>query len=82
MSEEKTEKIEDMNVMAAPEKLIPKLVTNINFRKTNEGGIVMSLFTQPPEEKAPAVLLETVYLERSHARRVIEVLTKVEAENE
>lgn len=64
-----------------PSKLVPKLVTNINFRTTKEGALALSLISETPQGELP-VLVETVYLEKEHAHKVMEALKKILANHD
>ena len=65
-----------MEVLAMPEKTIPKYATNVNFSKLANGDIIMT-FLSRINNGTPATLVETVIVDLDHAKKIVEVLDGV-----
>ena len=64
-----------IEILANPEKIIPKFATSVNFTKFENGNIVIS-FVSSPDQKTGS-LIETIMVDTAHAKQIIEVLSKV-----
>ena len=67
---------QQMAVISAPEKSIAKFCTNIAITKLKNKDIVMT-FLSKNAENAPAVLIETIIVDEEHAKKILEVFTRV-----
>ncbi|NBX49457.1 hypothetical protein EBT25_05835 [bacterium] len=70
------EEAKTQGIIGAPEKSIPKFATGVNFSKLENGNIILA-FLNKSSPDSPAVLIESVIVDEDHARKILEVLTKV-----
>lgn len=77
MDKETNEK--GIEIMANPEKIIPKFATSVNFTKFENGNIVISFISSPDQKNGS--LIETIMVDTPHAKQIIEVLSKVINDN-
>jgi hypothetical protein len=59
-----------------PELMVPKFATSVNFAKTKNRGVVMTVFSNTPLNDKP-ILLNTFYIEEEHAHEIVDVLKKL-----
>lgn len=65
-----------LKVIADPINSVPKLATNVNFTKLQNGNIIISFFTKTFPE-ASSVLIETIIVDKDHAKEILNILEKV-----
>jgi len=65
-----------IQVIGSPEKSIPKYATNVNFSKLENGDVLM-MFANKSNKDTPTVLIETIIVNGSHAKKIVEVLANV-----
>jgi len=62
-----------LNVIMNPDKAVPKFVSTVNFNRTKQGGVVMTLLGEGPNS-SDKVLIETIFVEEDHAKEIIKIL--------
>ncbi len=70
----KTEE-KNIEILASPEKIIPKFASSVNFKKLDNGNIILS-FVVSPDGKTGS-LIETIMVDTNHATQIVKVLSNV-----
>ena len=65
----------DFEIIGDPENSIPKFSNMINFKKLENGSIVMIFFTRQSLNTSP-VIIETIIVDENHAKQIVDVLKK------
>jgi len=68
-----------VEIMANPEKIIPKFASSVNFKKLDNTNILLT-FVSSPDGKTGS-LIETIMVDIEHAKQIVEVLSKVINDN-
>lgn len=76
MDEKKEQKI-GVPILGDPARSVPKYSTQVTFSKLQNGDIVMrflSRVSQESQDNSPAVLIETIMVDETHATEILKVL--------
>jgi hypothetical protein len=71
-------KEQGVEILASPEKMIPKYASSVNFKKLENGNIIMSFLVS--QDGKVGSLIETILVDTKHAKEISEVLLKVSNE--
>ncbi|MBI2120564.1 MAG: hypothetical protein HYT94_02995 [Parcubacteria group bacterium] len=77
MTDEKNEQKVAVPIISDPARSVPKYSTQVTFAKLQNGDIIMRFLSRTGEEnqdKTPAVLIETIMVDETHAKEILKVL--------
>ena len=66
-----------VNVLANPEKSIPKLSTGLGVNKIENGDLILTFFNQGSTPGSPLVMIETLIMTEKHVIQMIDALRKI-----
>jgi hypothetical protein len=69
------------NIIADPEKGVPKFATAVHFTVSDRGDVFMMFLNQNNPAK-DAVLIETIMIDPGHLKKLATILARIVEENE